>query len=390
MARVRLLTAGESHGPALTGVLDGIPAGLPLDEETLRRDLARRQKSAGAGARMAIETDGARILSGVMAGRTTGAPIALLIENRDHANWKGKAVPPMTTPRPGHADLAGALKYGQDDFREVLERASARETAVRVAAGAVARELLAAFGIRVGGYVSALGPVAAALDAMPFADRLDKALASPVLCPDEAAGTAMEAAIAEAAKAGETLGGVIEVIALDLPPGLGSYVQADRRLDAILGAAILSVPAMKGVEIGPAFANTRLPGTQVHDPIRKEGDRLVRPSDRSGGTEGGMSTGQPIWIRAAMKPIPTTLKPQPSVNGLTGVPGPMTYERSDVCPVPRAVAVLEAVTALALADALAEKLGGDSIGEMKPRFEALRGARLSDLKLKGEPQVFWP
>ncbi len=390
MARVRLLTAGESHGPALTGILDGIPAGLSLDEGMLRRDLSRRQKGAGAGARMAIETDVARILSGVMAGRTTGAPISLLIENRDHANWKGKAIPPMTTPRPGHADLAGALKYGQDDFREVLERASARETAVRVAAGAVARELLAVFGIRVGGCVSALGPVTAALDNMSFQDRIEKALSSPVFCPDDTASSAMQTAVAEAAAAGETLGGVIEVYALGLPPGLGSYVQADRRLDALLGAAILGVPAMKGVEIGPAFENARRPGTEVHDPIRRDGDRLVRLSDRSGGIEGGMSMGQPIWIRAAMKPIPTTLKPQPSVDLFTGAPGPMRYERSDVCPVPRAVVVLEAAVALALADALSEKLGGDSIGEMKPRFDALRSGLLADLQLNGKPQVFWP
>ena len=200
----------------------------------------------------------------------------------------------------------------------------------------------------------------------------------------------MEAAIAEAVTAGETLGGVIEVIALGVPPGLGSYAQADRRLDAILGAAVLSVPAMKGVEIGPAFENARRPGTQVHDPIAKEEDRLVRPTDRSGGIEGGMSSGQPIWIRAAMKPIPTTCQPQPSVNGVTGEPGPTAYERSDVCPVPRAVVVVESVVALALAEALAEKLGGDSIGEMKLHFQALRTACLSDLHLQGAPQVFWP
>ncbi len=390
MASVRLLTAGESHGPALVGILDGIPAGLSLDAGTLLRDSGRRQKGAGAGARMAIETDVARILSGVMAGRTTGAPIALVIENRDHVHWKGVAVPPMTTPRPGHADLAGALKYGQDDFREVLERASARDTAMRVAAGAVCREFLAAFGIRIGGYVSAIGSVTASLDGLSFESRIERASTNQAGCPDGGAAAAMEAAILQAGGAGETLGGVIEVIALGVPPGLGSYVQGDRRLDALLAAAVLSVPAMKGVEIGPAFDNARLLGTQVHDPIRKEGDRLVRPSDRCGGIEGGMSTGQPIWIRAAMKPIPTTMKPQPSVDGFTGEEAPMRYERSDVCPVPRAVVVLEAVTALVLANALAEKLGGDSLDEMAPRFASLSGASLSDLHLKGEHQVFWP
>jgi chorismate synthase len=389
MAGVRLLTAGESHGPALMAILDGIPAGLALDEGMIKRDLLRRQKGVGAGARMAIESDSARILSGVMAGSTTGAPVALCIENRDHESWKGKAVEPMTTPRPGHADLAGALKYGQDDFRKVLERASARETAARVAAGAVCREMLAAFGIRVGAYVSSIGTNEASLDGVSFEERMERALADPAGCPDPAASAAMERAIADAQRDGETLGGVIEIIALGVPPGLGSYVQADRRLDALLGAAVLGVQAMKGVEIGPAFANTRLPGTQVHDPIRKEGDRLVRPSDRSGGIEGGMSNGEPIWIRAAMKPIPTTLKPQPSVDGFTGKPGPMKYERSDVCPVPRAVVVLEAVVAIALANALLDKTGGDSMAEIAGRVAALPRGSLADLKLKGAPQVFW-
>jgi chorismate synthase len=390
MAGVRLLTAGESHGPALTGILDGIPAGLPLDEAMLRRDLARRQKGAGAGARMEMERDAAKILSGVMAGSTTGAPIGLLIENRDHANWKGKAVEPMTTPRPGHADLAAALKYGHDDFRKSLERASARETAMRVAAGGVCRQLLAEFGIRVGGYVASIGSITAPLDALSFEERLARSQGTLTGCPDPVTATAMEEAIAAVQKVGETLGGVIEVVALGVPPGLGSYAQADRRLDSRLAAAVLGVQAMKGVEIGSAFENTRMAGTQVHDPIRKEGDRLVRPANRCGGIEGGMSNGEPVWLRAAMKPIPTTLKPQPSVDALTGEQAPMKYERSDVCPVPRAVVVLESVVALVLANALLEKLGGDSIAEMKPRFEKLRAARLSDLTMNGLPQVFWP
>jgi chorismate synthase len=389
MAGVRLLTAGESHGPALTGILDGIPAGLALDEAMLRRDLARRQKGAGAGARMAMEQDAATILSGVMAGRTTGAPISLLIENRDHANWKGKAVAPLTTPRPGHADLAAALKYGHDDFRKALERASARETAVRVAAGAVCRQLLAEFGIRVGGYVSSIGSITASLEALSFEERIAKA--DPMTgCPDPVASAAMAEAIAAVQKVGETLGGVIEVVALGVPPGLGSYVQADRRLDSLLAAAALSVQAIKGVEIGPAFENTRMAGTQVHDPIRKDGGRLVRPTNRCGGIEGGMSNGEPVWIRAAMKPIPTTLKPQPSVDALTGEQAPMVYERSDVCPVPRAVVVLESVVAIVLVNALLEKLGGDSLAEMKPRFERLPAAHLAALKMNGTPQVFWP
>jgi chorismate synthase len=373
----------------LTGILDGIPAGLPLDEAMLRRDLARRQKGAGSGARMEMETDTARILAGVMAGRTTGAPISLLIENTDHANWKGKAVAPLTTPRPGHADLAAAIKYGHDDFRKALERASARETAVRVAAGAVCRQLLAEFGITVGGYVSSIGSITATLDALSLEERVARAGASTG-CPDPVAAAAMENAITAVQKVGETLGGVIEVAAFGVPPGLGSYAQADRRLDALLAAAALSVQAIKGVEIGPAFENTRMAGTQVHDPIRKEGDRLVRPTNRCGGIEGGMSNGETLWIRAAMKPIPTTLKPQPSVDAFTGEQAPMVYERSDVCPVPRAVVVLESVVALALASALMDKIGGDSIAEMKPRFDRLPAAQLSALKMNGKPQVFWP
>ncbi len=390
MAGVRLLTAGESHGPALVGILEGIPAGLSLDEEAIRRDLVRRQRGVGAGARMTIETDSAKVLSGIMAGRTTGAPIALLIENQDHENWKGRAIPPMTTPRPGHADLAGALKYGHDDFRLTLERASARETAMRVAAGAVCRLFLGELGIRIGGYVAALGPVTANLASLSFEQRLEKAALQPTGCPDADAAAEMEATIRQAMEAGETFGGIIEVVALGVPPGLGSYVHSDRRLDARLGAAVLSVPAIKGVEIGPAFQNTRLPGTKVHDPIHVQDGHIVRPSARSGGMEGGVTTGQPLWLRAAMKPIPTTLTPQPSVEVTVGSAAPTRYERSDVCPVPRAVPVIEAVVALVLADAVLEKTGGDSLAEVRARWAALPKGRLEDFRLLNRPQVFWP
>ncbi len=387
---LRFLTAGESHGPALTVILDGLPAGLPLDAALINRDLARRQHGYGAGPRMKLESDSARILGGVMEGRTTGAPLALLIENSDHARWKGKAVEAFSTPRPGHADLSGALKYGYLDLRPALERASARETAARVAAGAACRALLAEFGIRVGGYVVSIGAVSAALEGLPFEERIDRALQSEVSCPDEAASEAMRAAIREVMSARDTLGGVIEVAALGLPPGLGSFAQWDRRLEARLGAAILSVQAIKGVEFGPAFENARLPGTRAHDPIRLEGERLVRPGARSGGLEGGVTTGQPLVLRAAMKPIATTLTPQATVDLAAGQETDTHYERSDFCPVPRAVVILEAMTAFVLADALLEKLGGDSIDEMRPRFAALRQARLEDLRLDGAPHVFWP
>ncbi|WP_322508770.1 chorismate synthase, partial [Anaerolinea sp.] len=333
---LRFLTAGESHGPALSVILDGIPAGLPLDEDILARDLARRQQGLGAGARMKLEHDRARILGGVMAGVTTGAPLALLIENADHARWRGKDIPPFTTPRPGHADLSGALKYGYRDLRPALERASARETAARVAVGAVCRHLLGQFGIQVGGYVVSIGGVESRLEGMPYAERIARALESDVSCPDAQAAEDMRAAIRAVMQTRDTLGGVIEVAALNVPPGLGSYAQWDRRLEARIGAALLSVPAIKGVEFGPAFANTRLPGTQVHDPIRLEGERIIRTGNRSGGLEGGITNGEPLVVRAAIKPIATTLTPQPTVDLAQGVETETRYERSDFCPVPRA------------------------------------------------------
>ena len=387
---LRYLTAGESHGPALTAILEGMPAGLPLNEELIAADLARRQTGPGAGDRMSIEQDRALILAGVLEGVTTGAPIALQISNRDHANWKGKAIPAYTTPRPGHADLAAAVKYGYDDIRPSLERASARETAARVAVGAVCRAYLNAFGVAVGGYVSALGGEGAHLEGLAFADRLARARTSDVLCPDPQAAARMAAAIEKARPAGETLGGVIEVVAIGLPVGLGSHVSADRRLDARLAQAVLGVPAIKGVEIGDAFANADKPGTQVHDAIHSSAEGLLRNTNACGGIEGGISNGQPVWFRAAMKPIPTTRKGQSTVDLATGQPALTFYERSDVCPVPRAVVVLESVAAIVLAEALMEKLGGDSLAEMRPRFESLRRATLNGVRMSGLPHVFWP
>ena len=391
---LHFLTAGESHGPALVTILEGLPAGLRLEAELINRDLARRQTGVGAGPRMKIEQDNAQILAGVMEGRTTGAPLAMLIENQDHVKWRGKPVKPFTIPRPGHADLSGVVKYGYDDLRPALERASARETAARVAVGAVCKHLLAQFDIWVGGYVAAIGGVWADLSDIPLLERPARAEQSEVRCPDPASGKKMAARIRQIMQEKDTLGGVIEVVAWGLPAGLGSFAQWDRRLDARLGAAILSVQAVKGVEIGPAFENAALPGTQVQDAIRLEGEDLTRPSLRNGGLEGGVTTGQPVWLRAAMKPIATTLTPQSSVDLAKGEEVQTQYERSDFCPVPRAVPVLEGMLAFVLADALLEKLGGDSLEEMLPRFAALRRARLSDLRMRpeslGPEHIFWP
>jgi chorismate synthase len=339
---------------------------------------------------MKIEQDVAQILGGVMDNLTTGAPLAFQIENRDHAKWKGKPIEAFTMPRPGHADLSGAIKYGYRDLRLALERASARETAARVAVGAVCKLLLAHFGIQVGGYVVAIGDVSAILGDLPFQQRFALAEQSDVRCPDPVASEDMRQRIQQIIQQRDTLGGVIEIVVLGLPPGLGSYVQWDRRLEARLGAALLSVQAIKGVEFGDAFYNARLPGTQAHDPIRLDQDDLVRPTHRAGGLEGGVTIGEPLVMRAAMKPIATTLTPQPTVDLATGLETPTTYERSDFCPVPRAVPILEAMAAFVLADALIEKLGGDSLDEMRPRFAALRRARLSDLPMDGGEHYFWP
>ena len=345
---IRLVTAGESHGPQLTAILEGLPAGLPLDEDLIRADLARRQIALGAGGRMAIETDRAAIVGGVLAGRTTGAPVALAIANANHEAWKGKSVPAYTTPRPGHADFAAAVKYGYDDVRPALERASARETASRVAAGACCRAMLGEFGIAVEGRVVALGGV-----------------------PCDGADETSVALIEQARKEGETLGGTIEVVAKGLPVGLGSHVSADRRLDARLAAAVMSIPAIKGVEIGDGFALAAMKGTETRG--------------RMGGLAGGITDGDPLVVRAAMKPIPTTLKPQPTVDLATGEHAQTVYERSDVCPVPRAVVVVEAAVCLVLADSLAEKLGGDSLDEMKARFAQLP----STCRLSPSAKTFW-
>lgn len=387
---LRFLTAGESHGPALVAILEGLPAGLDLESDLINRELARRQQGYGAGPRMKIEQDTAVILGGVMEGKTTGAPLALQIENHDHARWKGQPVAAMTSPRPGHADLTGAIKYGYRDLRPALERASARETAARVAVGAVCKHLLEQFGVRIGGYVVSIGEIEAKLDSIPLTDRFLLAESSEVRCPDPLASEAMRQRIRQVMEERDTLGGVIEAVATGLPPGLGSHVQWDRKLEARLGAAALSIPAVKGVEIGPAFTNTRLPGTMVHDAIEIQNGNLVRPTNRAGGLEGGITNGEPLVVRAAMKPIATTLTPQKTVDLATGKASPTRYERSDFCPVPRAVPILEAMVAFVLCNALVEKLGGDALAEMLPRFSLLRQARLEDLPMDGQERNFWP
>lgn len=386
---LRFLTAGESHGPSLTAILDGMPAGLSISSEIIDKELTRRQKGYGSGGRMKIEKDTVQILGGVMAGETTGAPIALLVQNDDHIKWKGKAIEPMTAPRPGHADLTGAVKYGYKDLRPALERASARETTMRVAVGAVCKHFLAQFGITVGGYVSSIGEIMADFGDMPFEERFARAEESDVRCPIKSYASQMRAEIEKTIQSKNTLGGVLEIVALNIPVGLGSFAQWDKRLEARLAMAVMSVQAIKGVEVGDAFANARLPGTQVHDPMTLERSNVKRSTNRAGGTEGGVSNGQPIIVRAAMKPIATTLTPQQTVDLAAGEESPTKYERSDFCPVPRAVPILEAMVAFVLADALIEKLGGDSIHEMKPRFESLRKARLEDLQMENIPHVFW-
>lgn len=383
----RYLSAGESHGPCLSVIVEGVPAGLPLDAEMLAADLAKRQLKAGAGGRMAIETDRAEILAGVMQGFTTGAPIALQIVNKDHAAWKGREVPAYTTARPGHADLAACVKYGFNDIRQALERSSARETACRVAVGTIARQFLAAFGIKARSYVASLGAVPEAqvteAEAFAFAEK------SESRAPSQAQEDAYTNTIHIAKSKGETLGGIIALEVTGLPVGLGSYVTPDRRLDARLAAAVMSVNAIKGVEIGDAFTGAATPGSELHDPIvRDDAGAIIRPTNRCGGLEAGMTTGQPLRLRVAMKPIPTTIIPQKSIDLATGEAAPTTYERSDTCPVPRACVVIESVVLIELATALIEKLGGDSLGEMLARFKTLPTA--DTIRLSPESKIFWP
>ncbi|MGQ9626857.1 MAG: chorismate synthase [Anaerolineae bacterium] len=363
---LRFLTAGESHGPCLVVIVEGLPSGLKVEEGAIDRDLRRRQGGYGRGGRMALERDRAEILSGVLRGQTTGAPVALRIENKDARHLD--ELPPLTVPRPGHADYSGMVKYGLNDARPVLERASARETAARVAAGALAKLLLAEFDIVVGSYVAEIGGVTAAVPDLPPEEIWERAEADELRCPDEEAARKMRAAIDAASAAGDSVGGVFVVMATGLPVGLGSYVHWDRRLDARLAGAVMSIPAVKGVEIGPAFENARRRGRDVHDELFPAENGPTRRTNRAGGLEGGITNGMPLVVRAAMKPIPTTLAPLRSVDMRTGQAATTEYQRSDICAVPAAAVVGEAMVAWVLAEALLEKLGGDSLSEMKFRF----------------------
>ncbi|MBT3327511.1 MAG: chorismate synthase [Gemmatimonadales bacterium] len=380
-------TAGESHGRGLTALLEGMPAGLPLSmERDVDPELSRRQGGYGRGRRMKIESDTADLLSGVRLGETLGSPISMIIWNRDWENWttamaheapaedeNPKALRPHYLPRPGHADLVGAFKYDRRDVRDILERASARETAARVACGAVAKRLLGEFGIRIGSHILSIGSTEAILQELPE-DLNATADLSPVRCLDEAAASRMMLEIDDAKERGDTLGGVFEVVATGVPVGLGSYVSWDTKLDGRLAGAVMSVQAVKGIEIGLGFTGARRPGSEVHDAIVRNDDkpragRIGRASNRAGGLEGGVSTGEPILVRGAMKPISTLRKPLPSVDLRDGSVGDAAVERSDVCAVPAAGVVAESMVALVLADAFLDKFGGDSVGEIRRNLD---------------------
>lgn len=382
---LRYLTAGESHGPCLTAIIEGMPSGLAITEEYINFDLSRRQSGYGRGGRMQIETDKVEFLAGVRWGSTIGSPITLSVSNRDWKNWNEKMSASLQhrddsirviRPRPGHADLPGAMKYNHKDVRNILERSSARETAVRVAVGSVAKAFLAEFGIKVNGFVIELGGIKAARPDLPVEELAAMAARSKMFTCDLAADEAMIAHVDAMKAAGDSVGGVIEVIATGVPVGLGSHVQWDRKLDARLTMALMSIQAIKGVEVGLGFAAAATPGSQVHDEIFYDSSRSAsgkpgyfRSTNNAGGIEGGMSNGEEIVLRAAMKPIPTLYKPLQTVDIDSRKPLEATVERSDVCAVPAASVVVEAVVAFELAKAFLEKFGGDSIAEIRRNYD---------------------
>jgi chorismate synthase len=383
---LRFLTAGESHGPTLVAIVEGVPAGLAIDFDQITQDLRRRQGGYGRGRRMAIECDRARFVGGVRRGRTTGAPVAMLIENKDWPNWQqtmhaeaempegatGARRAPVVRPRPGHADLAGALKFEHEDVRDVLERASARETAARVAVGAIARQVLQRVGVAVAAHVTGIGSVSMPEDPLVPFDRI-RAIPedSPLHCADAGVEAAMIAAIDRAREAGDTLGGTFEVVAHGVPPGLGSYTQWDRKLDGRLAQALMSIHAIKGVGIGIGVAAARRPGSQVHDEITARTDTqeasfaIARPTNRAGGLEGGVTNGEEVRVTGFMKPISTLMRPLRSVDLTTLDEAPAAIERSDVCAVTAAAVVGEAMVCFVLADALLERFGGDSMRQVE-------------------------
>lgn len=381
MRRLRLTTGGESHGPGLTVLLTGLPAGMRVDFDLLRRDLARRQHGYGRGRRMEIEKDTAEVRGGVRGGETLGSPVVLWIANRDYANWEAVMGPEQTdphrvetrrlkSPRPGHTDLAGGIKYLRHDLRDILERASARETTGRVAAGAFVRMLLAEFGVEIRSGVRSLGPLGADRPVPTWEDLLQVDDTSPLRAIDRGLEDEMVRLVEQAKADGETLGGAVTVIAHNVPVGLGSHVQWDEKLDGRLAQAMLSIPAVKAVEIGAGITASRGFGSDAHDPIAREGGRWVRPTNRAGGLEGGITNGEDVVITAYKKPIATLRKGMPSVDLDTLEARASQYERSDVTALPAAGVIAEAMVALVLADALLEKLGGDSMCELKAHWEA--------------------
>jgi len=379
MTQLRWMTTGESHGPRLTAVIDGIVAGLPLVAADIDADLARRQRGYGRGGRMKIETDRVTFTAGVRDGMTLGSPICMNIENRDYASWTERMAPEplptrpdrLTRPRPGHADLAGGLKFDREDLRDILERASARETASRTAVGAVARKLLSEIGIDVFAHVISIGPVRASFEGIALADLKARARASDLSCADADAEKKMREAILETAHAGDTLGGVFEVVATGVPPGLGSHTHWDRKLDGRLAQALVSIQAIKAVEVGDGWAAATRRGSTVHDPIAYDAERrrFTRPTNHAGGLEGGITNGEPVVCRAAMKPIATLKRALPSVDVHTKEPFDAAFERSDVCAVAAASVVGEAMVAITLATAVLEKFGGDSLDELRRNVE---------------------
>jgi chorismate synthase len=376
---LRFLTAGESHGPGLVAIVEGLPAGVPVSVERFATELARRRMGAGRGRRMAIETDEIEILGGVRFGVTLGGPVAVVVHNTEWPKWttemsseSGESTRPLTTPRPGHADLAGMLKYDTYDARDILERSSARETAARTIAGVLAKTYLEALGITVLSHVVAIGPIAVSPAAPPGPDARERIDSSPVRTLDAAAEPLMLGEIARAHEARDTLGGVVEVVVHGVPTGIGSHVHWDRKIDALLAAALMSIPSVKGVEIGHAFDIAATPGSAAHDEIGFDATGFVRDTNRAGGLEGGMTTGQPVVLRAAMKPISTLMRALRTVDVLTKEPAEAFRERSDVCSVPAGGVVAEQMVAFVVADEVARVLGGDTMDDVVARMRAYR------------------
>ncbi|HEY6634923.1 MAG TPA: chorismate synthase [Acidimicrobiia bacterium] len=376
---LRFLTAGESHGPGLVAILEGLPRGLSVDVAGVSAELTRRRGGYGRGARMAVEQDEVEILGGVRHGRTLGSPVAMLIRNTEWPKWEtimspgpGEGGKEVTRPRPGHADLAGMVKYGTDDARDILERASARETAARTVVGYLCRSLLERVDIDILSHVVSIGEIQAKTQ-LPTPDDRPAIEADPVRCLDPEASAAMLAAIDRAREGKDTLGGVFEVVAHGVPVGIGSHVHYDRKLDALLAGAVMSIPAIKGVEVGDGFAAAASPGSLAHDEIVRVDGMIARATNRAGGTEGGMSNGEPIRVKGAMKPISTLMQPLRTIDMSTGEPDQAVRERSDVCAVPAAGVVGEQMVAFVLADEISRKFGGDEIGELVAAVADYRG-----------------